>query len=269
MTTRFRLAPAPRIFEITFRMKRFSRVVIFLAFAASVEAETPVRLVPVTASHGMVVAAHPQAAEAGVSVLKAGGNAIDAAVATSLAVGVAEPFGSGLGGKLMLLYFEAKSGKTYAVDAMDAAGSLDVATYLKRPEEDRSYGYGAVCVPGLGAGLWAAHQKWGAVKWSDAVQPAIALARTGFIILPKTRDGFVEQEKKLRRGDAEIARLYLPGGALPAEGSLLPNEDLARTMEALAREGRDGFYRGRVAEAIATASKQGGGAITLGDLAGY
>ncbi len=232
-------------------------------------AETPVVVTPVTAPHGMVVAAHPQAAEAGAAVLRAGGNAIDAAIATSLCVGVAEPYGSGLGGKLMLLYYEAKSGKTYAVDAMDAAGSVDVANYLLRPDEDRSYGYGSVCVPGLGAGLWAAHQKWGARKWADDVAPAIALARNGFRILPKTRDLFGEQEKKLRRGDAEIARLYLPGGALPEVGSLLANEDLARTLELYARHGRDGFYRGPVAESIAAASQRGGGAITLEDLARY
>ncbi len=249
-------------------MKILGPPVFFFLFSIA-RAALPVAITPVTAPHGMVVVAHPQAAAAGVAVLKAGGNAIDAAVATSLAVGVAEPFGSGLGGKLMLLYFEAKSGQTYAVEAMDAAGSLDVAAYLKRPEEDRSYGYGAVCVPGLAAGLWAAHQKWGAAKWSDAVQPAIDLARAGFKILPKTRDGFAEQEKKLRRGDAEIARLYLPGGELPAEGGLLPNEDLARTMEALAREGRDGFYRGRIAQAIVAASQRGGGVLTLADLAGY
>ena len=232
-------------------------------------AAVPVRLEPVTAARGMVVASHPQAAAAGVAVLKSGGNAIDAAVATSLAVGVAEPYGSGLGGKLMLLYFEAKTGKTFAVDAMDAAGSLDVAAYVKRPEEDRSLGYGAVCVPGLAAGLFAAHEKWGAKKWAAAVQPAIELARAGFEILPKTRDGFAEQEKKLRRGDAELARLYLPGGELPAVGSRLANADLARTLERLAREGRDGFYRGPVAAAIVAASRQGGGVLTLGDFAGY
>ncbi len=232
-------------------------------------AAVPVEVSPVSARHGMVVAAHPQAVEAGVAVLKAGGNAIDAAVATSLAVGVAEPYGSGLGGKLMLLYFEAKTGRTYAVDAMDAAGSLDVAAYVKRPEEDRSYGWGAVCVPGLGAGLWAAHQRWGGLKWREVVQPAVALARAGFRILPKSRDQFAEQERKLRRGDPEIARLYLPGGALPEIGSLLPNEDLARTMEAVARLGRDGFYRGPVAEAIVAASTRGGGVLTLADLAGY
>jgi gamma-glutamyltranspeptidase/glutathione hydrolase len=217
----------------------------------------------------MVVAGHPQAAQAGIDTLQAGGNAIDAAVAVSLALGVAEPYGSGLGGKLMLLYYEAASGKTYALDAMDAAGSLDVAAYQRRPDEDHSYGYGAVCVPGLAAGLWAAHGKWGKLKWADDVAPSIRLAREGFEILPKSRDFFAEQEKKLRRGDPEIARLYLPGGQLPVVGSHLANADLARTLELVAAHGRDGFYRGPVAEAIVAAAKQGGGVLTLDDLAHY
>ena len=235
----------------------------------SAAAATPVELKPVTAKLGMVVAAHPQAAEAGVAVLRAGGNAIDAAVATSLAVGVAEPYGSGLGGKLMLVYFEAKTGKTYVVDGMDAAGSLDVAAYRKRPEEDRSYGYGSVAVPGLAAALWTAHQKWGVRPFAEDVQPAVDLARNGFRILSKSRDFFAEQEAKLRRGDAEIARLYLPEGKLPEVGSLLPNEDLARTMERFGREGRDGFYRGPVAAAMVAASQQGGGVLTADDFATY
>lgn len=246
----------------------FSSLVFALSLGYAT-ASTPVTVTPVTGKHGMVVAAHPQAAEAGLSVLRAGGNAIDAAVATSLAVGVAEPYGSGLGGKLMLVYYEAKSGKTYVVDGMDAAGSLDVAAYKKRSDEDHSYGYGSVCVPGLGAALWTAHQKWGAKKFADDVQPAIALARAGFRILPKSHDFFAEQEKKLRRGDAELARLYLPGGKLPAVDSLLPNPDLARTMELFAQQGRDGFYRGPVAAAIVKASQQGGGVLTLDDLARY
>jgi gamma-glutamyltranspeptidase/glutathione hydrolase len=261
--------PAGRPFAHLLPMRRLVSPLLALCLVARSLSAVPVTLTPVTAPHGMVVAGHPQAAAAGVAVLKAGGNAVDAAVAVSLAVGVAEPYGSGLGGKLMLLYFDAATGRTHVVDGMDAAGSLDVAAFLKRPEEDRSYGYGAVCVPGLAAGLWAAHQKWGAKKWAEAVQPAIDLARAGFLILPKTREGFAEQEKKLRRGDAEIARLYLPGGKLPEVGALLPNEDLARTMEALARDGRDGFYRGPVAEAMVAASQRGGGALTLADFAGY
>ena len=231
-------------------------------------AELPVRVEPAHGAHGMVVAGHPQAAQAGLDVLQAGGNAIDAAIATSLALGVAEPYGSGLGGKLMLLYHEAATGKTYALDAMDAAGSLDVPAYLVRPEEDRSYGYGSVCVPGLAAGLWSAHAKWGRLPWAAAVAPALKLAREGFEILPKTREFFAEQEKKLRRGDAEIARLYLPDGQLPAIGSRLANADLAHTLELLAQQGRDGFYRGPVAAAI-VAAQRGGGVLTLENLAHY
>jgi len=243
----------------------------FLGFAAfAIARATPVTVTPVTAPHGMVVAAHPQAAAAGVAVLRAGGNAIDAAVATSLALGVAEPYGSGLGGKLMLLYHDAKSGKTFVVDAMDACGSaIDIAGYRKRTDDARSYGYSSVCVPGLAAGLWAAHQQWGAKKWADDVAPAIVLARDGFEILPKTRDFFEEQDKKLRRGDTELARLYLPNGRMPEIGSRLKNEDLARTMERLAQHGRDGFYRGEVAQKIVAASQQGGGLLTLDDLAHY
>jgi gamma-glutamyltranspeptidase/glutathione hydrolase len=240
-----------------------------LWLAAAAIAATPVKVEPVEARHGMVVAGHPQAAQIGVDVLQNGGNAIDAAVAVSMALGVAEPYASGLGGKLMLLYHEASSGKIYAIDGMDAAGSVDVAAYLKRPEQDRSYGYGSVCVPGLTAALWLAHQKWGAKPWSENLAPAIQLARGGFDVLPKTRDFFVEQEKKLRRGDDEIANLYLPGGQLPPAGSRLANPDLANTLEIVARNGCDGFYRGPVAQAIVAASQQGGGALTLDDFAHY
>ena len=232
-------------------------------------ANVPVSVGVVKAAQGMVVAGHPQAAQAGVDILQAGGNAIDAAVAVSLALGVAEPYSSGLGGKLLLLYYEAASGRTYALDAMDAASSLNVTAYLRRPEEDHSYGYGSVCVPGLAAGLWTAHQKWGRQPWADNIAPALKLARAGFEVLPKTRIFFAEQEKKLRRGDAEIARLYLPDGQLPVVGSRLANADLAHTLELLAQHGRDGFYRGSVATAMVAASVQGGGALTLDDLAHY
>lgn len=254
----------------TFRHLTTTVTLLFaLAFAASAQ-PVPVAVTPVVAKRGMVVAGNPQAAEAGLAVLKAGGNAIDAAVATSLALGVGEPYASGLGGKLMLIYYEAASGQIYVLEAMDAAGSVDVPGYLRRPEEDHNYGYGAVCVPGLPAGLWRAHQQWGTRPWADDVAPAIALAREGFRMLPKSRDLFEEQTKKLHRGDPEIARLYLtPDGQLPPSGVLLPNPDLAHTLELLSRNGRDGFYRGPVADAIVGASQRGGGSLTLGDLARY
>ncbi len=245
-------------------------VLLLVVLVTALRAAVPVEVVPVSARNGMVVAGHPEASAAGVAVLEAGGTAVDAAVAVALSLGVAEPYGSGLGGKLMLLYFEAATGRTFAIDAMDAADdSLEVTAYLKRPAEDRTYGYGSVAVPGLAEGLWAAHRRWGRLPWADTVAPAIRLAREGFEVLPKTRDQFVEQEAKLRRGDAEIARLYLPDNRVPAVGSRLPNPDLARTMEALAREGRDGFYRGPVAAALVAASQAGGGTLSADALATY
>jgi len=251
------------------RVCRIGFILMLAAWVPSTWAQVPVTVQRAVGLHGMVVAGHPQATQAGVETLQAGGNAIDAAVAVSLALGVAEPYGSGLGGKLLLLYYEAASGRVYALDAMDAAGSLDVAAYRKRPESDHEYGYGSACVPGLAAGLWAAHQRWGRRAWADDVAPAVALARDGFLVLPKTRDFFAEQEKKLRRGDPEIARLYLPEGKLPAPGTHLANADLARTLGLLASHGRDGFYRGPVAEAIVAAMRKGGGVVTADDLAHY
>lgn len=249
---------------------RFGAFFSFIVSACGALAATPVAVEPVSAAHGMVVAGHPQAAEAGVAVMRAGGNAIDAAVAVSLSLGVAEPQGSGMGGKLMLIYFDAATRQTYAVDGLDAAGhSFDPARGRKLTRDERRLGWTSVLVPGLPAGLWLAHQKWGARPWADDVAPAVKLARDGFQVLPKTRDFFAEQEKKLRGGDREIAKWYLPGGQLPKVGTLLANGDLARTMELFAAKGAEGFYRGPVAEAIAAGAKQGGGFITTDDLARY
>ncbi len=220
-------------------------------------------------NQGMVVAGHPEAADAGLRILKAGGNAIDASVAVSLALGVAEPYGSGLGGKLMMLYRDQASHRTFAVDAMDEASStLDVARFAARPYEERAEGWSAVAIPGLLAGMYEAHRQWGRLSWDEVVQPAIDLARSGTLILPQTRSFFGRRIDRIRVSD-EAARIYLPGGKLPAPGSRLANHDLARTLEAIARHGRDGFYRGPVAEAIADASREGGGSLTLSDLASY
>jgi gamma-glutamyltranspeptidase/glutathione hydrolase len=248
--------------------KLAASLLLFVAIAVAA-ADVPIAIEPVVARHAIVVSGHPEATAIGVAVLRGGGNAIDAAVATSLALGVAEPYASGLGGKLMLLFYEAKSGKTCAVDGMDAAGSLDPAAYARRPEADRSYGYASAGVPGLPAGLWLAHRRWGAQPWADDVRPAAELARRGVTVVPKTRDFFEEQERKLRRGDAEIARLYLPGGELPAVGAVLRNPDLAGSLDVLAAQGADGFYRGPIGRAIMSASRAHGGVLTLADFAEY
>lgn len=254
-----------------FRRLPSSVFAVFIFAAVTLYGATvPVAVEPVTGRKGMVVAGHPEAAEAGLAVLRSGGSAVDAAVAVSLALGVAEPYGSGLGGKLMLLHYDAATGVTLVVDAMDeASGSLDPAAYRKLGEKARYDGWTSVCVPGLAAGLHTAHQLWGRKPWAEVVAPAIDLARRGFTVLPKTSDLFAERLDKLRGGDPDIRRIFLPGDQIPVPGTKLPNEDLARTMELLARDGPDGFYRGPVAEAIVAASRSGGGSLTLDDLASY
>ncbi len=224
--------------------------------------------------HGMVVAGHPDAAETGLRILRRGGNAMDAAVAVSLALGVAEPYGSGLGGKLMMLYLDRThsdlaGSRVFAVDAMDEASStLDVGRFVARSYEERSEGWGAVAIPGLLAGMYEGHQRWGHLPWAEVVQPAADLARAGVRVLPQTRSFFERRIDRIRVSD-EASSIFLPEGKLPEVGHLLANPDLARTLEIIARQGPAGFYRGRVAEAIVAASREGGGTLTLNDLAGY
>lgn len=251
------------------RLLRFLRLSVFLVFAAVVARAVPVPVEPVTARGGMVVAGHPEAAAIGAEILRRGGNAVDAAVAVSFALGVAEPYASGPGGKLMLLYFDAASGRTFAVDGMDAAGAAVVAEEFRAlPLDARRYGWKSVCVPGLPAALELAHQRWGGRPWAELLAPAADLAERGFTVLPKTRDLFAEREERLR-AEAELARLYLPEGQLPAVGVRLPNPDLARTLRLVADGGAAAFYRGPVAEAMAAASARAGGYLTVADFHSY
>ncbi|HYC70520.1 MAG TPA: gamma-glutamyltransferase [Opitutaceae bacterium] len=240
------------------------------ALAAAVLAQAvPVPVEPVAARGGVVVAGHPEAVAIGVEVLRAGGNAVDAAVAVSFALGVAEPYASGPGGKIMLLHFDAAAGRTYAVDGMDeAAASVDPAEFRALPADARRYGWKSVCVPGLPAALELAHRRWGTRPWAELVRPSADLAAAGFTVLPKTRDLFAEREERLR-ADPELARLYLPGGRLPEAGAKLANPDLARTLRAVAAEGAAAFYEGETAQAIAAAARPGGGYVTAADFARY
>jgi gamma-glutamyltranspeptidase/glutathione hydrolase len=222
-----------------------------------------------SAAYAAVAAGHPEAAEIGAAVLRDGGNAMDAAVAVSLALGVAEPYGSGLGGRIVILYREASSGAVRALHGIEAASlSLDVEAFRRLPVAARSEGATSVCVPGLPAALHAAHRRWGTKPWPGLVAPAITLARQGSLVLPLTVTFFAAQEEKLRR-HAEARRLYLPGDRPPVAGTRLANPELAATLERFANEGPAGFYEGTVAAAIVAAVRAGGGTLTLEDMARY
>lgn len=250
-------------------MRALLIVCVTLVFCSRLVAGVAVAVAPVTAPHGMAVAGHPEAAAIGRDVLAAGGNAMDAAVAVSLALGVAEPYGSGLGGKLFLLYHDAATGRTHVVDGLDAASStLDAAAFRLLPTEARRTGWSSVAVPGLPAALHAAHARWGRRPWADNVAPAITLAREGFTVLPKTRTQFTERLDKLR-ADADLRALYLRDNEVPAEGVRLPNPALAETLTQFAEGGATAFYRGPAAAAMVAAAQRAGAQLTAEDFADY
>ena len=216
-----------------------------------------------------VATGHPEATRAGLKVLRSGGNVIDAAVAASLTLGVAEPYGSGLGGKLVLLYHDASTGKVSCIEALcPSAAATDPEEFAALSSKERKYGYRSICVPGLPAGIYAAHKKWGTQPWESLVTPAEQLARSGIVVSAKMRALFEPHESDLA-ADADAAKLFLIDGRTPEVGARLPNEDLADVLQRFAERGADGFYRGETAERIVSAAQAGGSALCLEDFNSY
>lgn len=221
------------------------------------------------ARSGMVAAGHPDATAAGVAVLKAGGNAVDAAIAVGFALGVTEPYGSGLGGKLALVYRDAKTGKVSVIEALDQASShLDAEKFRQLPAAARNGGAESVAVPGFVAGMLEAHARWSTKPREELLAPAIKLAEQGFEVRSTQVKFFRAQENKMK-ANAELGRIYMPGGKLPEAGKALRNPDLAATLRVVAEKGAAGFYRGPVAEKLVGALQKAGSAIRADDLTGY
>ena len=241
------------------------------------------------APRGMVVAEHPVGARVGASMLEAGGNAVDAAVATAFAMTVVEPFMSTIGGSGTMLVHVARRGETVALDFNGCApgrahGSMfTIAPGISRglfawpnvesAANDR--GYLAVAVPGSVAGLALALERFGTMALRDVLQPAIALAREGFVPDWYQTLSTARQLEELARFD-EAARVYLRNGRSVhrpptgmEEGDRVTYPDLARSLELIAREGAAAFYRGALAGAIHDAMAAHGGLITREDLAAY
>ena len=218
---------------------------------------------------GVVVSGSPQSTEAGIRILKQGGTAADAAVAVSLTLGVTEPFNSGLGGKLVVLYYDAASGKVSYLEALETApAGMSVEAIRARPAEERKRGYPSSAIPGCAAGLEMMQKKWGKMSWRDLVKPAVGYAREGFPLADKQ---IVEFQNKfdLVTKDPEAAKIYYPGGQTPTNNQILKNPDLARTMEIMGEKGPKAFYDGEIADRLVAASKKGGGAFAREDFRNY
>ena len=223
-------------------------------------------------SHGMVTSAHPLATQAGLKILQQGGNAIDAAVATTLVISVVEPFSAGIGGGGFLMVHEGKTGKMQALDFRERAPlQAQVNMYLDPignviPKRSTD-GYLSVAVPGTIAGLQAAHQRYGKLPWKQVVAPSIVLAKQGFPVSWRFQQA-VEMRRSALIQHPEAAKIFLPNGITPAIGSRLIQTDLARTLSTLAMNPSD-FYYGKLAIAIALDMRNQGGLVSEEDLKQY
>ena len=213
---------------------------------------------------GCVAAAHPLAAMAGIEILLQGGSAVDAAVATSFALHVVEPYMSGPGGVATLLLFH--RGRR---EAVVSAGRMPAAADPARvTAEDLKAGPRSIGVPGLVAATLGLHDRHGTVPRATVMAPAIRLAEDGFPLTVKNVEFFRKARPQLAHS-ADGERTFLVGGEVPPAGSLLVQKDLGATLRQIAEGGVEAFYRGPIARAIARALEARGGFITEADLAAY
>lgn len=228
---------------------------------------------PGSSRGGLVVAVEPLAARAGAEILARGGNAVDAAVATALALAVTHPEAGNVGGGGFMVVWLAQPGECFTVDYRETAPRAATPTMFldargRIDPEKVHLGWLVVGVPGTPRGLWTAHRRAGRLAWRQLVQPAIRLAE-GFTIDPVLARGLKNQEPDFLRF-GEPARVYFNKAGKPFKaGDQLQLPDLAHTLRLLADRGPAGFYSGEVAEKVAAAMRHHGGIITRADLEEY
>lgn len=218
------------------------------------------------AKNGMVATAFPDATKAGVEMLKKGGNAVDAACASALALGVCEPQASGIGGQSMAILHV--DGRTFAVDGSSRAPSLAHISFFEK--RSRSLiGYKATTVPSTVATLGYLNERYGRLDWSTIVKPSIRIAKRGYRITKLQHD---QQEKQLKNffrvKSRSGAKYFLKDGEVPYEpGDLFVQDDLAYALEQLATYGYDSFYHGMISTLIDKDMKLNRGFLRKEDLA--
>jgi gamma-glutamyltranspeptidase/glutathione hydrolase len=215
----------------------------------------PVEKVPVAVGYGGAVASvDADASAAGVEILRKGGNAVDAAVATAAALGVTEPYSSGIGGGGYFVYYDAKSRTVHTIDGRETAPlTADSGLFL---EDGKPIPFADAVTSGLGVGTpgtpatWrTALDSWGSKGLGSLLRPAERLARDGFTVDDTFRSQTASNEARFRNFP-DTADLFLPGGSLPVVGSTFKNPDLARTYQELGRDGVGALYRGELAQDI-------------------
>src|SRR5438309_5952596 len=226
----------------------------------------------VRATHGMVATDAEPGSEAGVEVLKRGGNAVDAAVAVAFALAVAEPAAGNIGGGGFML-IRLADGKTTFLDYREVAPAKATRDmYITKDgqldKEASVIGYRSIAVPGTVAGLTLALKSYGSMKLADVMAPAIGLAENGFPISKRLAHDFEEERGGLER--VTVSRhICLNDGKMFQPGDTLRQPELAATLKRIAKNGATSFYRGEIAHVLVDDVSRLGGLITLDDLAKY
>ena len=218
----------------------------------------------------MVATSQPLASQVGLEVLKRGGNAVDAAIAMAAMLNVTEPMMTGIGGDAFMLVYWSKTKELKGLNASGRAPSaLSLDYFAKRKTAQMpQFGMESITVPGAFDGWVTLLEKYGTMKLSDLLSPAIDCAENGFPVMEKTAEDWNAEVTKLKKTPA-AATNYLVEGRAPRPGEIFRQPNLARTFRTLARGGRDAFYKGEIARAIADYSKKHGGFISLADLAAH
>jgi gamma-glutamyltranspeptidase/glutathione hydrolase len=224
----------------------------------------------VMARNGVIATSQPLATAAGLRVLQQGGNAIDAAVTAAAVLAVVEPTMNGLGGDLFAIVYDPRTKKARGLNASGRAPAAATREeFARRKLEEIPYrGVLSVSVPGVVDGWHELLAKHGTISLARALEPAIAYARDGFAVSQIIAGQWKDEERTLAQ-DPNAAETFLPGGRAPAARDVFRNPRLAATLEQLAKGGREAFYRGAIAKAIAADMKRRNGLITEADLAAH
>ncbi|HTA69750.1 MAG TPA: gamma-glutamyltransferase family protein, partial [Bryobacteraceae bacterium] len=221
---------------------------------------------------GIAATSQILASQAGAQILAQGGSAADAAIAANAVLGVVEPTMNGMGGDCFVLYWDAKTGKLTGLNASGPAprGLSSALLANLGVKTMPTSGIHSVTVPGAVEGWAKIHQRFGKLPWKDLFQPAIAYAERGFPVTEVIREAWSSAGVITKlKSQQESARVFLPGGQVPAEGQLFRNPDLARALRLIADKGRDAFYKGDIAAALLQTSGRLKGTMTAEDLASY
>ena len=224
----------------------------------------------VIGQNGMVATSHPLATQIGLDILKQGGTAIDAAIAANIALGLMEPTGSGIGGDLFAIVWDANEKKLHGLNASGPAPkNISIDYFVKNGlNKIPSYGPLPVTVPGAVDGWVKLHEKFGKMDFQSLFEPTIEYAENGFPVT-ETIAYYLDRSKKRFENYPNFRDVWLKNGKMPAKGEIFKNPQLAKTLKIIADQGRAGFYEGHVATTMADFIQSQGGFLSYEDLSSF